>query len=95
MCTSSSAVWNEMIHEIAARIDPENGLESLRLTFTGRRSDELDWTVFYNLIPLASKLHTLVICNTRSLPEEARYTVLSLLQSLVELQQGSLKTLQL
>ena len=84
-----------MFHEIAARIDPENGLEYIHLCFQGRPSDELDSAVFYSLIPLASKLDTLIIGNTKSLPEEARYVVVRLLQSLVELQQDNLKTLML
>ena len=68
-----------MINEIVTRIDPETGLEYLLLIFHGRPSDELDSNVFYSLLPLCRKLHTLVIGSTRSLPEVARFVVLRLL----------------
>ena len=93
MATSSSSVWNEIINETIAYINPKIGLEYLNLIFTGRPTDDLDSNVFNSLIPLCSNLHTLIIGNTNSLPEDARYVVLQLVQSLAEILKDSLKKL--
>ena len=80
-----------MMNEIVAHIDPQSGIQHLSLVFDGRRTDELDPNVFNSLIPLCSNLHTLVIGNTRSLPEDERYVVLNLVQNLAKILNDSLK----
>ena len=82
-----------MLNEIVAYIDPQTGLQNLELVFSGQRTDELDSNLFTSLIPLCNNLHTLIIGNTVTLPENERYVVLKLVQNLAEILRESLKSL--